>query len=128
MNGTNPGWGYPPSIGRNSPPDERRFAALNDEISGRSVVITERPSPAPGALAGDGMWPCSLSDFIKDFKGKNIQLEYVLPGGSYAKRRGRIRVAGTNFIGIQPQGTNGLLLVDLSSVKSIAISDCYTGS
>lgn len=128
MNGTNAGWGYPPSIGRNSPPDERRFAALNDEISGRSVVIKERPSPAPAALAGDGMWPCSLSDFIKDFKGKNIQLEYVLPGGSYAKRRGRIRVAGTNFIGIQPQGTNGLLLVDLSSVKSIAISDCYTGS
>lgn len=120
MNRRNGPLGYPPSIQKNEAPPGRSFASPGGEISGKSVVLGGETAPV-----GDNevMWPCSLSDFLKDYQGRTVLLEYALPNGSLVRRRGVIKVAGTNFVGIRPEGTKDLLLVDLSSVKSIAISD-----
>lgn len=90
------------------------------EIDGKSVIPFKDSLPPPPA--GDSMWPRGLSDFLRDYQGRTVLLEYALPNGAFMKRRGVIKAAGTNFLGIQPQGTDDLLLVDLGSVRSVSIS------
>ncbi len=113
---------FPPSIKRVEPSFVRSFAPLDGDISGRSVVVSEEiPRNEPD------MWPCVLSDYLRNFRGKRVMLEYVLPNGGYAKKRGVVKAAGTNFIGLQTQGGKDLLLVDLGSVKCINIYDFNSG-
>lgn len=115
--------GFPPSIKRTEPPFVRSFAPLDGELSGKSVVVSEEVTQSE-----PDMWPCMLSDYLKNFRGKSVMLEYILPNGGYAKKRGVIKAAGTNFIGLQTQGGSELLLVDLGSVKCINIYGCSAGS
>lgn len=97
----------------------RSFAGIDDDITGKSVVLQETPS---NSFQTVDMWPRSLSDFLSDRCGRTVTLEYSLPNGTFVRKRGVLRVAGTGFVGIVPMNTPDLLLVDLSSVKAVVIS------
>lgn len=115
----NPG-GLHPSINEYPPSRLTSLPDFTGEIDGKSVIPFK--DSFPPSAAADGMWPRGLSDFLRDYQGRSVLLEYALPNGAFMKKRGVMRAAGTNFLGIQPQGTDDLLLVDLSSVRSVSIS------
>ncbi len=94
----------------------RTFQDLNGVISGKSVVIDKESR----SIDSD-MWPYNLSEYLKGFIGKSVRVEYVLPNNRCYEKRGVLKVAGTDFIGIQPFQTNSLFLLELSSIKSINI-------
>ena len=99
----------------------RSFQDLSSAMSGRSVVIQEGKSSSRRDMDSD-MWPCSLSDYMKDYIGKMVIIEYVFNNTSY-RRKGKLKVVGTNFVGMHTLQNSGLLLLELSTVKSINIID-----
>lgn len=99
----------------------RTFQSLDGNISGKSVVI-EKNSFTSECVPQD-IWPYNLADYLKNFIGKTVRVEYVLPNGRFYEKRGELKTAGTNFIGIRPMQSNDLLLLDMNSIKSINISD-----
>ena len=108
-------------------PDElygnRSFRDLGNGISGRSVVMElERSSPQRNEA--DIMWPYSLTDYLKGYIGSTVMVEYVLPSCGCSKKRGKLKVVGTNFIGIQTYQYDSLSLLEIGTVKSIQILDC----
>ena len=108
-------------------PDElyrnRSFRDLGNGISGRSVVIEQERS-SQDRNAADNMWPYSLTDYLKGYIGNTVMVEYVLPSCGCSKKRGKLEVVGTNFIGIQTYQYGSLSLLEIGTVKSIQILDC----
>lgn len=108
-----------------TPEESKSFRAFRDtkaEVTGKSVVF-EKETPGTESFKNnaENFWPQSLADYLKDYAGKNIQIEYILPGGRFSRRQGVIKAVGTNFIGIQPPQSQNLFLVGLESVKSVSI-------
>lgn len=101
--------------------ETRTFLDINGEISGRSVVIQNEKSPSQGS-SGSERWPCSLSDYMKDYIGRPVIVEYIFNNMSCA-RRGRLKVVGTNFVGINTAKKNSLFLLELGAIKSVHIFD-----
>ncbi|PKM71623.1 MAG: hypothetical protein CVU91_13100 [Firmicutes bacterium HGW-Firmicutes-16] len=108
-------------------PDElyrnRSFRDMGTGISGRSVVIEEERSSSERHEA-DNIWPYSLTDYLKGFIGSMVLVEYLLPNCGCSKKRGKLKVVGTNFIGIQTYRYDSLSLLEIGTVKSIEILDC----
>ena len=100
---------------------DRSFQDLSGAMSGRSVVIQEGKSISRREMDSD-VWPCSLSDYIKDYIGKMVIIEYVFNNTSY-RRKGKLKVVGTNFVGIYAPQKSSLLLLEISTIKSIDIID-----
>ncbi|MEA4894893.1 MAG: hypothetical protein VB064_06485 [Oscillospiraceae bacterium] len=101
----------------------RTFQDIGGGISGKSVVF-QRNGGYPGKNMDDDLWPYSLTDYLKSFIGSVVTVEYVSPSGGCTKKKGRLRVAGTNFIGIQSCRSNSLSLLETGTIKSIDILDC----
>lgn len=97
----------------------RSFQSFGEPLSGKSVVI-QNDSFKLNKSDVPEKWPYNLSDYLKDYVGKIVILEYVFDNRSF-RRRGRLQVVGTNFIGIQPSQSKSLLLLELSALKSIEI-------
>lgn len=97
----------------------RSFQSFGEPISGKSVV---RQNENFLATRNDvpQKWPYNLSDYLKDYIGKIAILEYTFDNRCY-RRRGRLQVVGTNFIGIQTSQNKSLFLLELSALKSIEI-------
>lgn len=99
----------------------RSFQDINSGISGRSVVIREDKGYSKKDTNAD-LWPYSLSDYLKDYIGRMMIIEYVFNNSGY-RRKGRLKIVGTNFVGINTSQSGGLLLLELGTVKSINIID-----
>ncbi len=102
---------------------KRSFQNIGVGISGRSVVIEEERSSS-AANETDNMWPYSLTDYLKGYIGSMVLAEYVSADSVCSKKRGRLKVVGIDFIGIQACRNNSLSLLEISSLKSIEILDC----
>ena len=99
---------------------DRSFQDISSGISGRSVVI-QKESGQPERYAAEEMWPYSLSDYLKNYIGRMVLIEYIFNSKCY-RRRGTLQVVGTNFAGIQTLQNNSIFLIELGSIKSIDIS------
>ncbi len=99
----------------------RSFQNIGGDISGRSVVIQKEQDYPEREMASD-MWPYSMSDYLKGFIGRMVLIEYVFNNAG-CRKKGILKVAGINFIGIQTLQNGSLLLLDLSTIKSINILD-----
>lgn len=108
-------------------PDElygnRSFRDMGSGINGRSVVIEQERS-SPERNETDSMWPYSLTDYLKGYIGSTVLVEYLLPNCGCSRKKGMLKVVGTNFIGIQTYRDDSLSLLEIGTVKSIQILDC----
>ena len=107
--------------------NSRTFQDVDSFISGKSVVLENEITQDNINASVPDMWPYSLNDYLKLYVGKIVQIEYVLPNGKCCVKRGELKVAGTNFIGIQLCQFGDLFLVDLNTIISIKIIN-YKGS
>jgi hypothetical protein len=99
----------------------RMFRSPDSEITGESVVIENNSE-------FEDSWPYSLSDYLRNFIGKRVQVKYEMSGGRHCEQEGALIVAGSNFLGLQPYRTNDLLLIELDSVKCVSISEFKKGA
>ena len=100
----------------------RSFQDIGSGISGRSVVIEPERS-SNGISEADRMWPYSLTDYLRGYIGSIVLAEYVSSSGC-TRKRGRLKVVGIDFIGIQTCRSNSLSLLETSTLKNIEILDC----
>jgi len=100
---------------------ERYFQSPDFVVTGKSVVIEKSLSNDTLDLIHSNPWPYSLSDYLPNYIGKPIQVEYIQPNGKSSKKHGKLIVTGSNFIGIEPAGTENLFIVELSLVKCVNV-------
>lgn len=100
---------------------DRTFQDPDAIISGKSVIVENSLVSERNNNISQDMWPYNLTDYLKSFIGKIVQIEYVLSNGRCCEKRGELQVTGTNFIGMQLNQTNDLFLLDLDSIKSINV-------
>ncbi len=97
----------------------RSFQDINSGISGRSVVIQKKSGYPERDVAAE-MWPYSLSDYLKNYIGRMVLIEYIF-NSRCNRRRGKLQVVGTDFVAIQTFQNNSIFLLELGSIKSIEI-------
>lgn len=100
----------------------RSFQDMGTGISGRSVVIEPERGSAERNEA-DRMWPYSLTDYLKNYIDSMVLAEYT-SNSRCSKIRGRLKVVGIDFIGIQTCRNNSLTLLEISSIRNIEILPC----
>jgi hypothetical protein len=101
---------------------DRKFLSPDDVITGKSVVREanrEDADPAERTLANP--WPYMLTDYLRNFTGKTVRAKYVLTDSESDEIRGRLIVVGSNFIGLQPDSTENLLIIELSALRSVEV-------
>ena len=92
---------------------KRGFRTPEEAMSGRGAVYERGPAREK--------WPYSLGDYLKGYVGRSVRVGCVLPNGRYFEKTGELATVGTNFIGLRPKGTDGLVLLDLAAVKGVTI-------
>lgn len=98
-------------------------------VTGRSVVQDDTPSqPNPMGMLSSSSWPYALSDYLQGFVGKMVQVKYIMTNGKACERKGILIVSGSNFIGIQPNLTADLFLIELSLVKCVNVINYQNGA
>ena len=105
----------------------RTFQDIDSIISGKSVVLENESNQNNSNASTSDMWPYSLNDYLKFYVGSTVQIEYVLPNGRCYLKKGQLKAAGTNFVGIQLCQSKDLFLLDSNAIKSINIHD-YIGN
>ena len=107
--------------------NNRTFQDIDSLLSGKSVVLEKDVNRDDVKASTPDMWPYSLNDYLKLYAGRTVQIEYVMPNGRCFVKRGELKVAGTNFVGIQLYQSGDLFLLDLSTIKSISVFN-YKGN
>lgn len=103
---------------------EEFFSQIENKITGKSVVGDRGFFPQErGCDSLSRYLPCSMTDYLKDYIGRSVQIDYLVPGGRFIKKQGVITAVGTDFIAILPKGSRCLFLLELSAVKSVNILD-----
>jgi hypothetical protein len=97
----------------------RTFQNPSDIITGKSVVTEHNPSEYSYSTPINP-W-LSLTDYLKNYTGKTIDVVCQLSGGRYYEKKGRLIITGSNFIGIQTNSEDNLLIIESGSIKSISI-------
>lgn len=103
----------------NNPYKNRLFQHPDDTITGRSVIIENTLKDTnPGN--NSSVWPYDLSDYLRSLVGKHIQVKYLI-NGRYCEKQGKLVVSGANFMGVQPNTTQDLFIIELSMVRCINV-------
>lgn len=108
--------------------NNRTFQSPDSMITGQSVVLDSNPvcSAFPGEISPNP-WPYGLSDYLQSFIGKRIQIKYILANGRCCEKRGILMVAGSNFIGLQPDAAEDLFMIELSLIKCVSVLNYKKG-
>ncbi len=75
----------------------------------------------PSEVLPANPWPYGLSDYLRGFVGKTVQVRYSTYNERPCVTEGTLEVVGTNFIGIKPQRTEDLLIIESGFIRSINI-------
>ena len=100
---------------KNESAPQRGFRTPAEAMSGKGAVFeygSER----------NEKWPYSLGDYLKGYVGRSVRVGCVLPNGRYFEKAGELATVGTNFIGLRLPKTDGLVLIDLATVKGVTLS------
>lgn len=101
---------------KSAPPEPpRSFRTPEEAMSGKGAVRSGRENLE--------RWPYSLGDYLKSFVGMPVRVGCVLPNGRYFEKTGELATVGTNFIALRSMGTGDLVLLDLSAVKGVTVSE-----
>ena len=99
--------------------ENRTMQSLDDIITGKSVVSNDNANLA-NFLSSD-KWPYSLSDYLKGYIGKKVKVNYMTDNGKLNVKCGKLVVTGSDFIGIQPNSTDNLLIIELNLIRCVNI-------
>lgn len=96
---------------------DRMFSDPDDKVTGESVVTGGLDLTAP-----DVPWPYSLTDYLHRHIGKTVRAGCAISGGKYREITGMLVITGTNFIGVQPEHDDDLLVIETSALKFVKIA------
>lgn len=87
-------------------------------VSGKSIVSQVEPS-------GDGSdhrnWPYSFTEYLRRHIGYMVRVEHAYPNGQRTGTIGRLKIVGTDFVGLSLPRAGGQLLIGLSSISGITV-------
>ncbi len=108
---------------------ERIFQSPDDIITGKSVVTEiNRRDAFPAQALPPSPWPYGLSDYLQSFIERLVQVRYTPANDRNGAIQGTLVVVGSNFIGIQPKATEDLLIIEISSIRSVNIINYSPGA
>lgn len=100
----------------------RTFQSPDDIVTGKSVVIeNSQDNTQPSDILSSNRWPYDLTDYLKTYIGKPVQVKYELSGGRFNEKQGTLMVVGTNFIAIQPNFSEDLFIMELSVIRCVNV-------
>lgn len=106
----------------NSNYPNRTFQSPDDIITGKSVVMENiQSNTKPSDALSSNRWPYDLSDYLKNYIGKSVQVKYELSNGRLNEKQGVLIVVGTNFIAIQTNFSEDLFIIELSVIRCINV-------
>lgn len=112
----------------------RVFQNPNDTVTGRSVVtdngisyLADNPRSNIGQTDSiySNPWPYGLSEYLRAFIGKKISVKYTSSNGGCCEKKGSLIVTGSDFIGLQPNLTEDLFIIELDQIKCLSVEN-YT--
>lgn len=88
-------------------------------VSGKSIVSQAIEPSGNGSDRRN--WPYSFTEYLRRHIGYMVRVEHAYPNGQRTGTVGRLKIVGTDFVGLSLPRTGGQLLIGLSSITGITV-------